>query len=150
MDNWYPIFWLVLAVIFGIAEMMTIQLVSVWFALGAIVTVLMSLTGVPFVAQFAVFVLVSSLSLLLSRPLAQKMLNAKKVKTNADAVIGMEGVVTEDIDNLHEQGRVLVNGLSWSARSHSGAPIGQDSFVRVLRIDGVKLIVDPVEEKAEV
>ena len=85
--------------------------------------------------------LISCVALLLSRPLAHRLLGAKKQKTNADAVVGMEGIVTEPIDNLHEQGRVLVNGLSWSARSAGGEAIEKDQTVRVEKIDGVKLIV---------
>ena len=137
----YPVLWLVLAVILAIAEAATVQLVSIWFALGAAITALLSLTGLPPAIQFACFVLISCVALLLSRPLAHRLLGAKQQKTNADAVVGMEGIVTEPIDNLHEQGRVLVNGLSWSARSAGGEAIEKDQTVRVEKIDGVKLIV---------
>lgn len=148
MEKWYPIIWLVLAVVLGGAELLSVQLVSIWFALGAAVTVLVSLTGVPFPVQLAAFVLVSCLALIFSRPLARRILNKERTPTNADAVIGMVAIVTEKIDNLHEVGRVQVNGLSWSARAENGVVLASGDEVLVCRIDGVKLIVTPLNTSA--
>lgn len=148
MENWYWIGWLILAVVLAGAELATIQLVSVWFALGAVAAMLVSLTGVPIVVQLAVFTIVSCLALLLSRPLASRIIHSRKTHTNADAVIGMRGFVTQDIDNAHETGRVMVNGLSWSARSAHDEPLCANTCVKVLRIDGVKLIVQPEKEES--
>ncbi len=141
---WFPILWLGLCVVLVLIETATPQLVSIWFALGAAVAACVSMTGVPLPVQICVFVFVSCLALLASRPLAVRMLRGRRVKTNADATVGMQGVVTEAVDNLHGTGRALVQGLSWSARSEDGEPIPEGAAVRVLRIDGVKLIVQPV------
>ena len=144
MWNWYPFIWLLVAVLLLVLEFMTYQLVSIWFAVGAAAALLISLTGVPFSVQLATFVLVSCVALIASRPLARQMMQSRKARTNADAVIGTEGVVTEAVDNLHERGRVSAMGLSWSARSQDGEPIAENQAVQVLGIEGVKLIVRPL------
>lgn len=144
---WFPFLWLGLCAVLVLVEAATPQLVSIWFALGAAVTACVSLFGVPLPVQLCVFVFVSCLALLASRPFAARVLTKRRVKTNADAVVGTRGVVTEDVDNLREAGRVLVGGLSWSARSEDGSPIPKDAAVCVLRIDGVKLIVRPITEE---
>ena len=88
------------------------------------------------------------LTLLLVRPLAQRFINDRKVATNADRVIGQEAVVTEDIDNVQAKGRVSVSGADWTARSEDDQPIPAGSRVRVLRIEGVKVIVAPMGGEA--
>ena len=88
------------------------------------------------------FLVVSIATLWFTRPLALKYLNGRSVATNADRVVGMEGVVCEDIDNLAGTGAVKLDGKEWTARSDSGANIPSGSVVKVRRIEGVKLIVD--------
>ena len=97
-------------------------------------------------AQIACFLAVSALCLAAFRPLALKYLNpARRTPTNADRVIGAEGVVTQAIDNLKAQGQITVNGAPWTARTEEGCPaIPAGSRVRVLRIEGVKVIVSPL------
>lgn len=149
MGAWEPVLWLVAAVILVGVELLTVQMVSVWFAVGAAGALLVSLTGLPLVVQCAVFLLVSCVSLILSRPLARRLTKRGSTHTNADAVIGMTGTVTEAVDNIQEAGRVNVNGLSWSARSQSGEPLAAGSRVLVVRIDGVKLLVTPSDTITE-
>ena len=139
--NWYPLCWLLVAVSLLVLEFVTYQLVCIWFAAGAVFALFISLAGVPFSAQLAVFALVSCVALIASRPLARHVLSARKIRTNADAVVGTEGIVTESIDNLSGKGRVTAMGLSWSARSENGQPIAEKQRVRILAIEGVKLIV---------
>ena len=86
----------------------------------------------------------SLLCLAAVRPLAKKHLNSRVEPTNADRVIGAEAQVTEDIDNIHGKGAVVIRGMAWSARSHDGRPIPADTMVRVLRIEGVKVFVEPI------
>lgn len=142
--NWYPLLWLLIAALLLVFEFLTYQLVSIWFAAGAAAALFISLTGMPFSAQLAVFVLVSCVALIASRPLCRHLLTSRKARTNADAVIGSEGMVTEAIDNLQGQGRVSAMGLSWAARSENGQPIEEKQPVRILAIEGVKLIVRPL------
>ena len=136
------IVWLVLMVLLLILEAATAGLTSIWFALGALAALIASFFGGALWLQLVWFFAVSLLTLWLTRPLALKYLNSRRVATNADRVIGAEAVVTEDIDNIAGSGAVHVDGHEWTARSGSGANIAKGAVVRVERIEGVKLIVD--------
>ena len=136
------IVWLALMVLLLILEAATAGLTSIWFALGALAALIASLFGGALWLQLVWFLAVSLLTLWLTRPLALKYLNSRRVATNADRVIGAEAVVTEDIDNIAGSGAVHVDGHEWTARSGSGANIAKGAVVRVERIEGVKLIVD--------
>lgn len=136
------IVWLALMVLLLILEAATAGLTSIWFALGALAALIASLFGGALWLQLVWFFAVSLLTLWLTRPLALKYLNSRRVATNADRVIGAEAVVTEDIDNVAGSGAVHVDGHEWTARSGSGANIAKGAVVRVERIEGVKLIVD--------
>ena len=125
-NQWMPFFWLILAIVLGVVEAASIQLVAIWFAIGAVV----------------VFVAASTLLLICTRPFAKKFLSVKKTKTNADSVIGRVGVVIHRIDNAAGTGRVFVGGLDWAAQSEDGEPIEEKEQVVVNRIDGVKVIVE--------
>lgn len=139
-----PLVWLLIAVALGVFEAATVDLMAVWFAVGALVAVIPAMLGLPFWAQLVVFLAVSLLSLAFTRPMVVDVLKVKKTSTNADRVIGMIGVVTQEINNIEERGRVLVNGLEWSARSDDGAPIDEKHNVLVKAIEGVKVIVERV------
>lgn len=142
------IFWLIAMVLFGVLEAVTVGLTSIWFALGALAGLIASAAGAPVLVQIVVFLGVSLIALLLVRPLAQRYVNDRKVATNADRAIGREAVVEEEIDNLRGQGLVTVSGVVWTARSEADAPIPAGVLVRVLRIEGVKVIVAPVQTEA--
>lgn len=142
------IFWLVALVVFGVAEAATVGLVSIWFAMGALAALIASALDAPTLLQVVIFLAGSFATLLVVRPLAQKYVNDRHVPTNADRVIGQEAVVTETIDNLKGQGQVKVAGTPWTARSGDDTTIPAGATVRVLRIEGVKLYVTPIEAKA--
>ncbi|MGN8967544.1 NfeD family protein [Intestinimonas sp. HCP28S3_D6] len=137
------LFWLIAMVLFGVLEAVTVGLTSIWFALGALGALVAAAASAPVIVQIVVFLGVSFLTLLLVRPLAQRFVNDRKVATNADRVIGREAVVTEDIDNIQGKGRVSISGADWTARAEDDRPIPAGSTVRVLRIEGVKVIVAP-------
>lgn len=136
------IVWLVLMVLLFIIEAATAGLTVIWFALGALAALIAALFGAQIWLQVLWFLVVSIATLWFTRPLALKYLNGRSVATNADRVVGMEGVVREDIDNLAGTGAVKLDGKEWTARSDSGANIPSGSVVKVRRIEGVKLIVD--------
>ena len=99
----------------------------------------------PLYVQLLVFALVSGVLLLLTRPLAQKYLNSKTIRTNAESLIGETCIVTEPIDNLKAEGQVSINGQTWTARSFSDEVLlPRDQLVSVEKISGVKLIVKPL------
>ena len=135
--------WLVLMVLLFIIEAATAGLTVIWFALGALAALIAALFGAQIWLQVLWFLVVSIATLWFTRPLALKYLNGRSVATNADRVVGMEGVVCEDIDNLAGTGAVKLDGKEWTARSESGMGISKDAIVIVKRIEGVKLIVDP-------
>ena len=136
------IVWLVLMVLLFIIEAATAGLTVIWFALWALAALIAALFGAQIWLQVLWFLVVSIATLWFTRPLALKYLNGRSVATNADRVVGMEGVVCEDIDNLAGTGAVKLDGKEWTARSYSGANIPSGSVVKVRRIEGVKLIVD--------
>lgn len=139
--------WLVALVLLAVLEAVTVTLVSLWFALGALAALITSFFVQNIWIQFAVFLVVSLVTLLVIRPLTRRYVTPKQVATNADRAVGAEGVVTQAIDNRKAQGQVTVGGSVWTARSDPEEAIPVGTAVRVLRIEGVKLIVTPAEER---
>lgn len=133
--------WIIAAVVFGVIEAATAALVTVWFAIGAIAAAVAAQCGLSLIWQVGIFVVVSAVFLCLIRPLSSKLIVKNPQKTNADRVIGMEGLVISPIDKIENTGQVKVSGMIWSAVSQDGSPIPKDAEVRVTGISGVKLIV---------
>ncbi len=133
--------WLGVMAFMVIIELSTTQLVSIWFAVGALASFFAAMAGAGLPLQIILFAAVSAVALALTRPLVKKMVNRKAEPTNADMVIGKTGIVTEDIDNLAETGTVKVGGAVWSARSDDGSIIEKGEKVKILEIKGVKLFV---------
>ena len=137
------VFWLIAMVVLLVIEAVVPGLISIWFALGALAALISALFHAPIWLQIVWFVAVSVIALVLTRPLVRKYVNGRITPTNADMVIGKDAVVTEAIDNLHSRGSVLLDGKTWTARmdrEDETAKTGET--VRVLRIEGVKLIVE--------
>ena len=142
--------WLAALIAFAILEAATVQLVTIWFAGGALAGLIAALCKAPVWLQIALFAVVSVLALILTRPLVKKITAAKVSPTNADRFIGQTGVVTKRIDNLQASGEVRVKGAVWTARSEDEAvTIEENETVTVKRIDGAKLIVAKQEQEAE-
>ena len=143
----FTVLWSVLLILFIIAEAITVQLVSIWFAIGSLVALIANFCGANTLVQAALFVGVSFAALLLTRPLVKKFSTPKIQRTNIDRIIGERAIVTEEIDNLRAIGSVKADGKSWSARSADGSIIPAGSVVEVQKIDGVKLIVGLIQNK---
>ncbi|MBE7042830.1 MAG: NfeD family protein [Ruminococcaceae bacterium] len=141
MDQMMVWFWLIAAVVLAMVEAATASLVTIWFAGGAVLAMLCAWLGVGYAGQLAVFVFGSLVLLLLTRPLAKRVLHRDGQPTNADRIIGQKGIVTEDIDRLGTTGRIAVMGQSWAAVSEDGTAITQGEQVIVTKIQGVKAIV---------
>ena len=137
------ILWVAVFVAALVIEGLTLQLMSIWFAVGALAALISSFFGVPNTWQWVIFVAVSILLFLATRPLIRRWNHIPTVRTNADSVIGMEGYVKETVDTLHGTGRVYVNGLGWAARADTVIPVG--TTVVVLSMQGVTLTVKPKE-----
>ncbi len=135
--------WLAVMIVLLIVEGMAPGLVCIWFSFGALAAMISAMLKAPVWLQVLWFVLVSVVSLVLTRPLAKKYVNANTPPTNADMAIGRDCVVTETIDNVRGTGAVTVGGKIWTARM--AAPDGyaeKGTILQVLRIEGVKLIVE--------
>ena len=131
--------WIGLAILFAVIEASTLGLTTIWFALGALSGALTSVFTDSILVQIVIFLLVSILSLVITKPIVSKYFSRKIVKTNADALIGETGVVIEKIVPGHT-GQVKINGQMWSAVAED-EPINEDELVIVQKISGVKLVV---------
>ena len=138
------IFWIILALAFLVIEFGTVALVSIWFIGGSLAAMAVALTGGPLWLQVLLFALVSLILLLLLRPFLRRFINPNMVRTNVDAVIGREALVTEDIDNLLGTGTLKLGGTVWTARSADGSRIAAGTVVTVSSVQGVKAMVVPV------
>lgn len=136
MDMW--ILWLVIVIMLTFLEVITINLVSVWFIASALVSLFLSFFIEEFYIQFGVFVILGLILMVITRPVLIKKFHKNDVKTNLDRVIGMEGTVTEEITKL-KIGEVKVDGKTWSAISDKKIEAGTTIIVE--SIDGVKLVV---------
>ena len=131
------VMWLIIIILLTILEAITINLVSIWFIVSAIISLFLSFVVDSFYIQFMVFVGIGLILMLLTRPYLVKKLSKKKISTNLDRVLGMEGIVTEEITKL-KIGEVKVDGKKWSAISNEKIKVGEEVIVE--DIDGVKLI----------
>ena len=136
--------WLGAVILFTLLELATEQLVSLWFVLGGVVGLFASIFGFRFLTQLTAFAVTSAIALILFRPVIYRRLAGTRTRTNADRVLDRFARVLETVDG--ERGRVYVDGKEWSARSVDGTEIEKDEQVRVLRIEGVKLIVERRQE----
>ena len=143
--NWEAIFWFVLLVAFLLVEAGTVTLVSLWFAAGALAAMIVSFLSGPLWLQFVIFAVVSALLLWMLRPIIRKHFKPRVTATNVDAMIGKIGITIVPINNVMAQGKLMVSGMEWSARSTSGEEIPENVQVRIDRVEGVKLYVTPVE-----
>lgn len=138
------VFWLCAMIVLAIMEAATVGLVCIWFAGGALAALIAAALGAPVWLQIVVFLAVSAGLLALLRPFARKFINARITPTNVDANIGKTAVVVEPIDNLRGTGRVMLGSVDWTARSADDSVIENDTLVRVLRIEGVKVCVERI------
>ena len=144
------VFWLIAMVIFIAAEAMTVTLVSIWFAAGALGAILVALLGGSLTLQVAVFLALSVVLLLSLRSIVRKHFTPRITRTNIDSVIGATGIVITPVNNIAALGQVQVGGMEWSARSTTGSHIPAGAVVKVDRIEGVKVFVSLAEEPAKV
>ena len=137
------VLWLAVIILLSFLEVTTVNLVSVWFIASGLISLFLSFFINSFYLEFAVFVIVGLILMLITRPILLKKFNKTKEKTNVDRIIGMEGLVTEEI-NRSKIGEVKVDGKRWSAISKEKIPVG--SPVIIEKIEGVKLLVRKGEE----
>lgn len=142
----YVLVWLILTIVFVAAELATVGLISIWFAAGSLVSLLVAALGGPLPLQIVVFLVISLVLLFATRPFA-KSFNSKTQATNVDSLIGEKARLTERASNLDLTGKAVVRGQEWTVRTdNDNEIIDQGELVEVLRVSGVKLIVRKASE----
>ena len=149
MNNFAAIIWLALLVAFVVMEATTVQLICIWFAAGSLAAMVVSLLGGAFWLQVLVFFVVSIVLLATLWPLAKKHFKPKLTATNTDALVGRICTVTQTIDPV-EGGRIKVGDVTWSARTEGDTEIPAGNRVKVLKIQGAKVVVEELKKEAEV
>lgn len=139
----YLLIWLIAIVVFAALEAATYQMICIWFAVGSIGAFLGTYAGVGFNMQMIIFILLSVICLVCFRPLSIRFLKKNTgIKTNVDALVGKEILITKDVDNIKAEGEGKVNGLPWTVRSADDSvkfEAGEIAYIE--RVEGVKLIV---------
>ena len=145
-DQVMTIVWAAAIVVFAVVEAVTAGLISIWFVAGSLGALVTAFVGASLTVQIVVFLVVSAAALAVTRPLVRKITTAPAVATNADRVLGEIAKVTETIDNENAAGAVYADGKTWTARSVDDTVIPAGSRVQVEAMQGVKLLVKPVEK----
>lgn len=139
------IFWLIVFIVLLLIEIVTLGLTTIWFAIGALAALVAAYIGVGVIGQVIVFLVVSIVLLVLTRPIAVKFFNRERERTNAESLIGQRAVVKEEVNALNGDGKVEVNGMEWSAKTEESDVIEPGTVVYIKGIQGVKLIVEKEE-----
>ncbi len=134
--------WLTIILLLVVIEVSTVQLTTVWFVVSGIISMILSIFINSIEIQFAIFVIGGIVLLFTTRPYLMKKLKVKESRTNLDRVVGMNGVVTQDIDKL-KPGEVKVDGKMWTAIANE--EIKKGKVVEILKIEGVKLKVKEID-----
>ena len=138
------IVWLVLLIVMVVIELATMGLTTIWFAGGSLVATIAAACSAPIWLQVTLFFVVSLVLLWFTRPIAVKYFNKDRIRTNVEAMVGRQGVVTSEIDNLEGIGEVKIGGMEWTARTiMDGMKLPVGTVVIVRAVDGVKVIVQP-------
>lgn len=136
------IVWLVIFIVMLGIEIATLGLTTIWFAGGALLSTLVAAIGLPLYVQIPVFLVVSVVLLLFTRPIAQKYFNKERIRTNAESLVGQIAVVSENINNLKGIGKAVINGQEWTARSDDDTvELEKETKATIVAIEGVKLVL---------
>ena len=139
------IIWLIALIVLVIIEIISQGLTTIWFAGGSLVALISTFCGANLFVQIAIFLVVSIILLIFTRPIAMLHFNKKVVPTNVETLPGEVCVITEAVDNIGAKGKAELNGMEWTVRSASeGILIPEGARAKVLRVEGVKRIVEQV------
>ena len=142
-----PLLWLIVLAVLLIIEAITVGLTTIWFAGGALIAAVLSWMGMGIAVQWGVFLLISLVLLIFTRPLAVRYMNKGVSKTNVNSLIGEKAVVIQPINNLAQTGQVRINDIEWMARTSSDeVTIPEQAVVTIEAVQGVKLIVKEEKE----
>jgi membrane protein implicated in regulation of membrane protease activity len=144
LTDWLPWAWLILAIIFTIAEIFTAGFFLMSFGIGAGAAAVFAFFGFGFMIQLGAFIAASALVLALLRPLALRVSNHQPNVVGIDRVVGRQGIVLETIDPRQGRGVVRINSERWSAEAADGAAIPAGVQIEVVGVDGAHLRVRPL------
>ena len=138
--------WLIIAGVCLVIEIMTTGFLVFWLAIGALISMIVSLFTDSILIQTAVFVISSAILIFATKPFVKKFAKTKDVKTNAFSIIGQNGIVTKEIDSINAKGQVKIDGETWSAVGKDDMDIPKGTEIEVVEIKGVKAIVKRVNK----
>lgn len=140
--------WLVLLIVFMAIEVATVGLTAIWMAGGSLAAMFAELAGLNIWWQIGIFIAVSFLLLIFTRPFAVKYINSNHEKTNYEGIIGKVVRITETVNNYEMTGATVLNGIEWTVRTEEdGQVLNPGDLAKVVDISGVKLIVKKCEEE---
>lgn len=140
--------WLGIMILLLVIEAFTVGLITIWFAAGAFAAMLACALGAGIFGQFVVFFVVSLILLYFTRPIALKYVNPHKIRTNYEDAVDKTVKITETVDNINGTGTAVLKGQEWSARAKTeGVILEEGTLAKVVAVEGVKLILVPVEEE---
>lgn len=136
--------WLIILIVMMVIELATLGLTTIWFAGGSLVATIAAACSAPLWLQITLFFVVSVVLLWFTRPIALKYFNKGRIRTNVEAMIGRQGIVTGEINNIEGTGEVKIDGMEWTARTlMDGMILPVGTIVIVHAVNGVKVIVQP-------
>ena len=142
-----PVYWLIAVAVLLVLEILTLGLTTIWFAGGAFAAFIAGQCQAPLWLQILVFLVVSVILLVFTRPVVEKHLNANRTKTNVDSLAGRHGKVIEEIDNFNQTGKVMLDGMEWMARSEEAdIKIMPETKVEVKEVKGAHIVVVPCDK----
>lgn len=139
----YPWIWLIIFIVLIAIEAFTFSLTTIWFALGALVMILISLLKLPFSVQLLVWLILSSILLYFTRPYALSKLKVGRVKTNVDSLVGKSAIVVKTITK-HEKGEIKINGVIWGAQTENNDELKNGSECEIVEIQGATALVKKI------
>ena len=150
VDNMW-VLWLIMMVVFIVIEGITLGLTTIWCAVGSLAAAACAYFGANVGIQIAVMVAVSIICFLICikwiKPQLNERYKTKENATNTDRLLGEVGVVIKQINTLNSKGQVKVKGQVWSAKTcDENQVIPEGAKVKVLKIEGVKLLVEEIKE----
>lgn len=140
------VLWIVVIIISAVIEAASVQLLTIWFAIGAFAALIADACSAPFYIQVFIFLFVSIVLIIFTRPILKKLMN-KNHKTDVNSEVGKTGTVTTEINPQKNEGRVMLGDVSWIAKSKDMSVIPADAKVKIEAVDGTTLIVSEIKNQ---
>ena len=138
-------YWLIAAGLFFIGEIVTVGFLVFWLGVASLIAMVVSFFTPNLIIQMTVFIISSAILILATKPFVKKFMEKEILITNAFSLIGKKALVIQEIDSIKGTGQIKVGGETWSAISEDESPIPIDTEVKILKIEGVKAIVQPIK-----